>query len=67
MNPLAVPPARDEAGASQVRQVARNLRLRLVENRHEVTDAQLAERQEIQYAQPGRVAERLEKRIEVQC
>ena len=59
VNPLPFPSCRDDSRAAQIREVPRDLRLRLIENLDEVTDADLAFRHQMQQPQSRAIAKRL--------
>jgi len=53
VHPLAFAPCGDDASVSQVREVAGNLRLRVAQYLHEVTDAKFLLSHEIQQTKAG--------------
>ena len=61
VNPLSIAARIDDAGAAEICEMTRDLRLWIVENLDEVTDAQLPRRKQIEDAQSRRIAERLKK------
>jgi hypothetical protein len=65
VHPLSVAARLDDAGASQIREMPRDLRLRLVQHLDEVTHADLTFSHQIQEAQTRAITERLEERCEV--
>lgn len=58
--PILLPPPGDQTGLSQVGKVSGGRRLRDLEDRHEIADAQLAPTKEVQNTQPQRIRERFE-------
>lgn len=64
VNPLSVATRLRQPGPAQIGEMARDLRLRLVEHAHEVADARLAEGEQVQEAQPGAIGQRGEEIFE---
>jgi len=61
VHPLALAAGSDDPGVSQVSQVPRDLRLRLVENFHKIADANLLISHKVQEPEPGAVSKRLKE------
>ena len=66
MNPLAVAPCGDEAGASQVRQMARHLGLVRLQGLDKRANADLFVTQKLNQAQPRRIGEGLEEQLDIE-
>ncbi len=66
VHPLALAASGHDSGATQVGQVPGYLRLRLVQNLNEITDAELLVSHQIQESEPGIVAETLKKALYVE-
>ncbi len=67
VNPLAFTATRDNAGASKVRKMARNLRLALAEGFDEKTDTDLVATDDVEKTQARSVAKRLKEAFDVLC
>jgi len=66
VHPLPFPPCLDDAGASQIGQMPRNLRLWLAENFDKVANANLLIAHEVQKAKPRLVAQGLKKTLDIE-
>ena len=66
VHPLALAPRLDDPRAAQVGQVAADLGLRLLQNFHEVADAQLLVAHQVEQAQARGISQRLEEALHVE-
>ena len=66
VHPLSFTTGGDNAGTAKVGEVARDLRLALLEDLHEVADADLAAVHQVEKAQPGAVSKCSEERGEIE-
>ena len=65
VSPSSIAAGSDESGATQVRKVARDFRLRRLQNLDAVADAKLLVREKLDEAQSGPIGQGFEKCFEV--
>jgi hypothetical protein len=66
VRPLAITPGDDESGASQISQMTRDLWLIGFQSLDERANANFAITQQINQAQPRRIAEGLEQKLDIE-
>ena len=65
VGPLSIATRRDESGATEVCEVARDFRLIRVEDRYAIADAQFLVTEQVNETQPGAVSQGFEKCFQV--